>query len=435
MTTVRTDLPKSASMRGDAGSLELIYALSRHPQRISTFVNGEAAVLAGRVGRLRIVAEKRSAESDLRPGGIPDDVEVRWTPKRGDAAFWIGAATCLRQPLRYLGELRNAMSPVHGLTAKRRWGYSAAAAAAYAARLPPWSGARHVHAHFAATGGILAHAIARIQRIPYSVTVHGSADLFRENPHLDLILSGAALVVAVSSYNRDAILERLPDLDPSRIRVIWVGVPSERLARDAGPITVRSTAAPAKIVTVANLVPCKGMPVLLDAVAGLASAGRVVSLEIIGDGPQRADLESRISRLGLGARVRLRGAVAPAEAHAAMREADLVALACIRAPDGSQDSMPTVLKEAMATGRPVVSTRLSGIPELIEDGRTGWLADPGDADALAASLADALDHPEEAARRARAARSRVSSHFDQERNALALLDAILEVQAGQNASR
>jgi glycosyltransferase involved in cell wall biosynthesis len=417
-----------------ARSLELIYALSRHPQRISTFVNGEAAVLAGQVGRLRIVAEKRSAEPDIHPGGIPPEVDVQWTPKRRQASFWLGSARWLRSPGRYLAELRDVMTPAAGFTAKRRWGYSVAAAAAYAARLPEWSGQRHVHAHFAATGAIIAQAIARVRRIPYSVTVHGSADLFRENPHLDLLLSEAAFVAAVSDYHRNAILERLPHLDPSRVRVIHVGVPTRRLIDAAGPITIRDSG-DARIVSVANLVAFKGMPILIDAVGRLVDAGQRVSLDILGDGPLRGGLAAQIERLDLADRVHLRGVVSPEEAHAAMREADLVALASIRTPEGAQDGVPTVLMEAMATGRPVVSTRLSGIPELIEDGRTGWLAAPGDAGAFADAIIDALTHPEEAARRARAARGHVEEHFDQERNALALLDAILAARPPQKASR
>ncbi len=408
-----------------ADQLEVIYALSRHPQRISTFVNGEAAVIAPRVGSLRIVAQKRSDEPDLRPGGIPSDVDVQWTPKRGEPAFWGGTARALRRPARYGRELADVTVPAAGFTARRRWAYTAAAAMAYAARLPRWAGPRHIHAHFAATGGVIAHAAAHFLGIPYSVTVHGSADLFRENPHLDLLLSDAAVVVAVSAYHRGVILERVPRLDPERVRVIHIGVPSERLARAGGAIRPRPAGDPARIVSVANLVPYKGMPVLIDAVARLSRAGRRLSLDVYGDGPLRRTLEEQVAGLGIANQVRLHGAVTPDVAHAAMRDADLVALASVRTPEGAQDGVPTVLMEAMASGTPVVSTRLSGIPELVVEGETGWLASPGDPDEFAAAMGRALDDPTEAARRARAGREHVRGAFDQERNALALLGAIL----------
>lgn len=408
-----------------ADQLELIYSLSRHPQRISTFVNGEVAVLAPRVGSLRIVAQKRSEEPELRPGGIPADVDVRWTPKRGEGAFWEGTARALRHPRRYADELASVAAPVTGFTARRRWAYSAAAAMAYAARLPAATGPRHIHAHFASTGAVIAHAMAHLLAVPYSVTVHGSADLFRDNPHLDLLLSDAAAVIAVSAYHRRIILERVPGLDPDLVHVIHIGVPSERLARAAGEILPRTAGAPAHIVSVASLVPPKGMSVLIEAMARLVRAGRAITLDIYGDGPLRGAMEEQIDELGITKVVRMHGAVTPDAAHAAMRTADLFTLASVRTPEGAQDGVPTVLMEAMASGTPVVSTRLSGIPELVLEGETGWLAAPNDADELAAAIGRALDDPMEARRRALRAREHVSREFDQEQNALALLDVIL----------
>ncbi len=419
-----------------AADLELIYALRRHPQQISTFVNGEAAILAPRVGNLRIVAEKRSPEPDLRPGGIPDDVDVQWTPKRREPAFWHGSAVAFaRHPRAYLAELSRLAGPGETLTAKRRWAYSFAAAAAYAARLPTWRGHRHVHAHFATEGALIAHAISRLRCVPYSITVHGSADLFRENPHLGLLARDAAFVVAVSAYHRDHLLESVPELPSERVIVIHIGVRSDALATAAGTVRQRDPARETRILSVGNLVPYKGMPVLVEAIGRLVAADRAVRLDIIGEGVERPRLEALISELGLGGRVTLHGVRTPADVHAAMRDADLFVLASVRTAQGAMDGVPTVLMEAMASGLPAISTRLSGIPELIEDGSTGWLAEQGDPDSLAAAIADAIDHPEEAARRAEAGRGHVRDRFDQERNALALLDRILATGGAQNASR
>jgi colanic acid/amylovoran biosynthesis glycosyltransferase len=414
-------------MARDAASLDLTYALSRHPQAISTFVNGEAAVLARRVGRLSIVAEKRSDEADVRPGGIPASVDVRWTPTRGEWAFWRGSALALaRGPSATLGAVAAVAARGDSLTAKRRWAYSALAAAAETERMPRWRGRRHIHAHFAATGGVVAFVMSRVLGVPYSVTAHGSADLFRANPHLDLLLREAAFVAAVSGHHRDVILERVPDIDSGRVHVVHVGVRWQDLAeKGAEGAHPPPGAAPARIVSVGNLVPMKGMDVLVEAVGRLVATGRELELEIVGDGPEREQLEDQVRHAGLTGVVRFLGQRPPAEAHAAMRRADLFALACLEAPDGAKDGVPTVLMEAMASGRPVISTRLSGIPELIDDGGTGWLVPPDDADALAAGIADALDHPDEAGRRALAGQAHVEAEFDQERNALRLLDLIL----------
>lgn len=413
----------------------MIYALRRHPQEISTFVNGEAAVLASRLDSLRIVAEKRSEEPEIRPGGIPDDVAVEWTPKRHEGAFWHGSALAFaRSPRRYVNELRSIIDPAEGITPKRRWAYSFAAAAAYAARLPDRDGPRHVHAHFAATGAVVAHTISRIRGIPYSVTVHGSADLFRVNPHLEVLLRDASFVAAVSGFHRRHILDRVSGLDPERVTVIHIGVPSDALAAAGGSIMVRRPTPVPRLLSVGNLVPYKGMPVLVEAIARIRSTGRAIHLDIIGDGVERGQLESLIRTLGVASDVSLLGRRPPPEVHAAMRDADLFVLASVKTPQGAMDGVPTVLMEAMATGRPSVSTEVSGVPELIQHGVTGWLAEQGNPDSLAAAIVEALDNPEEAARRADLARRHVQDAFDQERNAIALLDRILAIQ-DQNASR
>jgi len=184
-----------------------------------------------------------------------------------------------------------------------------------------------------------------------------------------------------------------------------------------------------RIVSVGRLVPKKGMDVLVRAIAQLAGQGMPVLCDIIGEGPERRRLEAMTGELGVESLVRLRGALAPPDARRALAKADVVALACVRSPNGDMDGIPVALMEGMAAGRPVVSTTISGIPELITDGDSGLLVEPGDPGSLAAAIRRLLEEPSLAARLAAAGARVVEERFDQATNATRLLSAIVEARA------
>ena len=143
---------------------------------------------------------------------------------------------------------------------------------------------------------------------------------------------------------------------------------------------------PVRALCVASLQEYKGHAVLLEALAGAPALERV-ELELVGSGPLRAELEDRVQRLGLSQRVRFAGSVPEDVVRSLLERADLLVLPSVVARDGQMEGLPVVLMEALASGVPVVATRLSGVPELVEDERTGLLAAPGDA----ADLRDALE--------------------------------------------
>jgi glycosyltransferase involved in cell wall biosynthesis len=408
--------------------LDLTYVLSRYPQAISTFVNGEIAAVARLGARVAVCGTLRTDEPDLRPGGIGPEVDVRWLPVRGERRFWRGLVRGVaRHPGTALDALRWTASAGSGPVGTARWARLAASAIAEADALPRHRGrVRHLHSHFATEGAVAADTISRLTGIGRSVTVHGSADLFRpDNAHLSRVLRDASFVVAVSDFHRREVLARVDGLDPDRVAVIPVGVPTDELARLRPTVGRIAHDGPRRIVSVASLGPTKGMPVLVDAVGQLVQSGHDVRLSIVGDGPERPAVHDRVRANGLEDRVELLGRLPVAEAHAAIAVADVFALACVITPTGAHDGIPTVLAEAMAMGLPTASTRVSGIPELVEDGVTGRLADPGDAAGMARALGDLLGDPVRAQALASAGRDRARQRHDGPTNARRLVDEIL----------
>ncbi|MDF1522171.1 MAG: glycosyltransferase [Trueperaceae bacterium] len=212
----------------------------------------------------------------------------------------------------------------------------------------------------------------------------------------------------------------LPVSDEFRRRLMAVGVPSDRVVVHHDGIDLTRFAfaprpaavLPARLLFVGRLSEKKGAVYLLEALALLRQQGHDASLEVIGDGPLAADLRARCTRLGLDDRVRFAGAQ-PQEAVArAMAQAHALVAPSVRAASGDEEGIPTVLKEAMARGLPVVSTRHSGIPELVEHGVNGFLAEERDAAGLAAYLIELLGAPERWDALARAGRAKVEAEFD-----------------------
>ena len=170
------------------------------------------------------------------------------------------------------------------------------------------------------------------------------------------------------------------------------------------------------MVAICRLVEKKGFDDLLTALATLRSEGAPVTAVLVGEGPLRDRLQERAATSGLQDALQLRGALRQEEVLDLVRRATVFALPCVVAADGDRDALPTVLLEAMALGTPVVSTRVPGVPEMVDDGTSGLLVAERDPAALARALSAVLSEPDRSARLADAARERVEERFSLTRN-------------------
>ena len=210
-------------------------------------------------------------------------------------------------------------------------------------------------------------------------------------------------VFAASAFMK----RRLADLgcDETKIAVIPCGIDTELFNSN------QASSKDAMILMVSRLVPQKGTLLSLRSFARAAEKHRQIRLEIIGDGPLRADLEAETRKLGIGSRVQFHGAQCHDFVRACMQAATLMIQHCVTLPGDGTESLGLSILEAMACGLPVVSTRHGAIPETVEDGVTGILVPEGDIDGMADAITDLLDDPERAARMGEAGRSRVLAHF------------------------
>lgn len=268
-------------------------------------------------------------------------------------------------------------------------------------------GIRHVHAHFAGMAARTAFWLKRFFGITYSFTGHAN-DLFCEPGHpvtLEDLVREAAFVVTEADFSRDWLRRRHPE-HADRIHRVYNGIDAA-----AFPPAHPDPARPPLLVSVGRCVEKKGYADLIDACAVLRSRGRTFEGVIVGGGPLEASLRARVAACGLEGVVRLTGPQPQSEVRRYLGQAALFVLACATEADGGMDNFPTVIAEAMACGLPVVSTRIAGVPEMVEHGVTGLLTTEKQPLALANALEMLLADPAMGRRFGAAGRAAVEERF------------------------
>jgi glycosyltransferase involved in cell wall biosynthesis len=277
-------------------------------------------------------------------------------------------------------------------------------------------GVSHIHVHHGYFASWIAMVAARLLHIDYSLTLHGS-DLLLHGAYLDTKLKHCAFCVTVSEFNRNFVLERYPDVGPAKIIVRRLGV--------SLPCTVTAASRPElelprlTILAVGRLHPVKDHAFLLHACHELKSCGTDFICLIAGEGPQRPWLEHLIRNLGLEAQVKLLGHLCRQELDACYQLCDLVVLT------SRSEGVPLVLMEAMAHGKTVLAPAITGIPELVKHGETGFLYQSGSLDNFVAQIEVIRNSSSALPRLRRAARQHVLEHFDREKNLAALADLLV----------
>ena len=362
--------------RGEpAGGGSFAYLFERFPSYTQTFCYREVAEME-RQGMAPAVYSIREAEdvagSAFDPGLV---ARVRYLPRDEELNKEVRAA---REAHRIHSDVWDVFSGWGKQGDKTRL-YEAAWLGLELKRL----GIRHVHAQFAGIAARTAYWMKQFYGIGYSFTGHAN-DMFCENDYpvsLDELVKEASLVVTVTDYSRDWHRRRCPDY-AGKIERVYNGTAVRGVAHAAG-----SPDGAPMIVSVGRLIEKKGYPDLIKACGILRGRGVEYRCHIVGGGPLEETLREQIASAGLAGHVTLEGPRPEGEVMDFLRRARVFALACARDSEGGSDNLPTVIMEAMAAGLPVVSTRVAGVPEMIEDGVTGRLLDEHDV----AGLADALE--------------------------------------------
>jgi glycosyltransferase involved in cell wall biosynthesis len=282
--------------------------------------------------------------------------------------------------------------------------------AAYIGQKMRAAGVRHAHAHFAGIGARVGWWLRHCYDFTFSFTGHAN-DIFCDEPGLDIdldrLMSGASLVVTVSDFSVRELRRRFP-ASASKIRRVYNGIDVE------AHVVPRRDGDPPLVLSVGRLIPKKGFADLVNACAELKRRGISFRCEIVGDGPLEDALRAQIDSLGLSSHVTLTGPLPQSRVLERLSEARVFALACATESDGGRDNLPTVIMEAMAAGVACVSTRVAGVPEMVDDGITGYLVDERRPDAFAGALEKLLGNRELCRRMGAAGRDHARRAFAKE---------------------
>jgi glycosyltransferase involved in cell wall biosynthesis len=394
------------------------YLVNQYPHVSHSFIRREIAGVEAAGVEVRRFAV-RSAGEIVDPADRAERDRTRSLLAAGKGQILLAAAAALfRNPVRWARSFAAAWR-MGGAAGKRLRHLAYLAEACLLVRWLRECGATHLHAHF----GTNPAAVALLSRLlggpPYSFTVHGPEEFDRPDAlSLGTKVAGAAFVVAISSFGRSQLYRWARPTDWGKVRVVRCGVDAAFL--DAGPAPVPAAA---RLVCVGRLAEQKGQLLLVAAAGRLAAAGHDFELVLAGDGPMRGLIEAAINAHDLADRVRITGWLSNDAVRAEMAAARVVVLPSFA------EGLPVVLMEALALGRPVVTTYIAGVPELVRDGVSGWLVSAGDAGALADALADALAAtPDELADMGAAGAEVVRARHDAGREA-AVLAALFRASA------
>jgi glycosyltransferase involved in cell wall biosynthesis len=391
--------------------VKIAYLLNTYPVPSTTFVRREIEALEALGVDVERHAVRRWRERLVEPRDVAEQARVYYLLS-GKACRLMGAlatelmrnprglARCLRPWAKLV---RNANG---GLVRHVAYLLEACHFRQHAASL----GVDHVHAHF----GTNATTVAMLSRLmggpAYSFTAHGP-DEFTDAPRLsfDLKIAHAAFVVAISEFSKAQLLRLGAPGDHGKIKVVRCGLRIEDIpAAEDNPQNHT-------FVCVGRLCPQKGQTLIPPAVAALKATFPDIKVVLLGDGETRPQIEAAIRAHGVEDAVELRGWATNAEVTAAIRQSRALMLPSFA------EGLPIVLMEAMALRRPVISTFVAAIPELVRPGQTGWLVPPGDAEALAQAMRACLEAtPETLTRMGDDARARVLSDHDVHRSAIEL---------------
>ena len=384
-------------------STRFAYLLKRFPRLSETFVLNEMLELQRQGVALRIYALTDPLESQVHPEAarLQTDVVYLHDPRRRLRSWFRLLGGALLQALSHpRGGLRVlwALCRVHRSIPSLRH----AIEGLWLARDLRQNGVGHVHAHFIHSPAAVTYLAFLAGGPPFSVTAHAK-DLYTTLPrNLRIRAHAARFLITCTRFNA----AHLAGLVSARTQVVYHGTDLQRFSPD------RSHVEPQRILSVGRLVAKKGFKDLVDALALLQSKGLRIRADVYGGGPLRPELEARAHRLGLDGRLTFHGARLQDEILAAYRRATVFVLAPVVTNDGDRDGIPNVLVEAMASGVPVVATKISGIPELITDGIDGLLVNEHDPAALAGAIERVLIDSELAEQLGRAGRRRVEREFD-----------------------
>lgn len=386
------------------------FLVKTFPRLSETFILNEILGLEEMGWMLQLYSLKRPVEEPVHPGVARVKAPVRYVPSLRPTvslldplkALAAHAALIAKQPLAYASALWKYFRLTRAARVKEF------VQAGWLAAELQREGITHLHAHFANAPTAVAEIVHWLTGIPFSFTAHAKDIYTTDERDLARRMETATTVLTCTAFNA----KHLRSIAGARAQVelAYHGIDTERFRATKRDHAQEQTSAPT-ILTVGRFSEKKGLEDLVRACALLRDRGVRFQCVIVGYGALEERLTQFRRELGLEALIQMPGRLAQPQVIEQFRRAAVFVLPCVVLENGDRDGIPNVLLESMAAGVPVVTTDVSGIAEVVEDNRTGWLVKPHNPQMLADAIAYVLSHDAAAARVAQSARARVEAEF------------------------
>ncbi|MEO6081346.1 MAG: glycosyltransferase family 4 protein [Steroidobacteraceae bacterium] len=393
--------------------MTLCYLINQYPKVSHSFIRREIVELENQGAQVLRIALRGWEQPLVDPRDLAEQRKTRYVLKQGAAPVlgWL-CRQFFRSPARFVRVLSNAFllsrqsdQPL----IKHMICFAEACVAAGWARA---GNASHIHAHFGTNSAEVAMLASLLSDIPYSFTVHGPEEFDHpEGLCLRTKMHHAACIVAISSFGRSQLFRWAAPQDWNRIAVVHCGLDDAFLGGEAAGVSASNV-----FVCVGRLSEQKGQLLLLEALRRVLDRGIDCRLVLAGDGELRALIEQRAKELKVTNHLTITGWIGGDEV-----KQEILAARALVLPSFAE-GLPVVLMEAMALARPVITTSVAGIPELVKDGECGWLVPAGDVESLAQAMVDCLAcHDDKLTRMGQNGRGRVQERHDIRTEAARLL--------------
>ncbi len=404
--------------------LKVAYIVSHFPKLTETFVLYEMAAMEQCRISIELYPLLRGETKIFHPEAEPFIARAHYQPLLSWPIVKANLAWLSKHPRKYLRTLATVARSAWGNYRLFTGALGVFPKSVYLADQMIADGITHIHAHFARHPTTAAFIIHRLAGIPYSFTAHGS-DIHCDRHMLHEKVVEAQFVVPISDFNRQVILEECRGQYGEKLKTIHCSVDTRQTFRPRAWQDGPAPGQPFSILCIGTLHEVKGQRYLLESCRLLNDAGYHFACHLIGDGPDRAALEQMAKQCAPG-QIHFHGQLTRPEVLRMLQEADLAVTPSVLARDGKREGIPTVLMEAMASGLPVVASRISGIPELVEDQKNGLLVPPRDVQALAGAIQKLILDRELGRRFGKAGREKVEKDFNLHINAARLAQLFAE---------
>ena len=384
--------------------MHITYLINQYPKVSHSFIRREILALERQGFNVQRIALRGWNEAVVDIEDIAEQKKTQYVLAQGVVSLLIAALKVLfTAPARFFVALRLALKMARA--SEKSLPYHLIYLAE-ACKIPPWlksHQSQHLHAHFGTNSAEIAMLAGVLAGLPYSFTVHGPEEFDKPQAlGLNTTIHHAKFVVAISAFGRSQLFRWASYSDWQKIKIVHCGLEESFYKVPVSPIT-----ATPRLVCAGRLCEQKGQLLLLEAAKKLHDSGMDFELILAGDGEMRAEIESLIIKYRLQNKVKITGWISSDEVRNHILSSQALVLPSFA------EGLPVVIMEAMSLRRPVISTYIAGIPELLIQGENGWLCAAGDVEALTKAMREALTLPVETLQKmGDAAYTRVTARHD-----------------------